>query len=109
MLSTSTMLLLLAISAFQVAGGCAIGYWLRSRKRSMSKTSDALTATLGDALRQLQSLADHIGTEAVGHADQVKAVAASLEGAVAADVDQLHQVLLEGMTQIGVANSRLQS
>lgn len=109
MLSTSTMLLLLGISAFQVAGGCAIGYWLRSRKRSMSKTSDALTATLGDALRQLQTLADHIGTEAVGHADQVKAVAASLEGAAAADVDQLHQVLIEGMTQIAGANSRLQS
>ena len=109
MLSTSTMLLLLGISAFQVAGGCAVGYWLRSRRRSVSQTSDVLTARLTDALKQLQTLADDIGTEAVGHAEQVKAVAQSLSSAAEADVDQLHQALLEGMTQIATANSRLQS
>ena len=109
MLSTSTMLLLLGISAFQVAGGCAVGYWLRSRRRSVSQTSDVLTARLTDALKQLQTLADDIGTEAVGHAEQVKAVAQSLSNAAEADVDKLHQALIEGMTQIATANSRLQS
>ncbi|MGC3965850.1 MAG: GGDEF domain-containing protein [Pirellulales bacterium] len=103
------MLLLLGISAFQVAGGCAIGYWLHSRKRNMLQTSDALTARLTDALKQIQTLADDVGAEAIGHAEQVRAVAVSLQGAAEGDVDQLHQVLLEGMTQIAGANSRLQA
>lgn len=109
MLSTSTILSLLGISAMQVVAGLSVGYWLRSRRMAVSKTSDALTRRLTDALGRIQTLADDFGAEAIDHVEQVKAVARTLNDAAEADIGQLHQALLEGMSQIVTANSRLQT
>ena len=81
MLSTSTILSLLGISAMQVVAGLSVGYWLRSRRMAVSKTSDALTRRLTDALGRIQTLADDFGAEAIDHVEQVKAVARTLNDA----------------------------
>lgn len=109
MFSTSTILLLCVISSIQVTIGLAAGWWLRSARRTKKNTSEALSRALADALGKLQTIADDMGHGAFQHAEQVEAVGRRLDGVAEADVDQLHQALVDGMTTIASANTQLQS
>jgi diguanylate cyclase len=109
MLSTSTILLLSVISAIQVTLGLGFGWWLRSIRRTNANTSEALSRRLAEALGKLQTIADDMGHGAFAHAEQVEAVGRKLDDVAEADVDLLHQALVDGMTEIVTANSQLQS
>lgn len=109
MLSTSTIVLLSIISAIQVAIGLGFGWWLRSTRRTNANTSEALSRKLAEALGKLQSIADDMGHGAFHHAEQVEAVGRRIDGVAEADVDLLHQALVDGMTEIVSANTQLQS
>ncbi|MCE9603590.1 MAG: GGDEF domain-containing protein [Planctomycetia bacterium] len=109
MLSTSTILLLCGISAFQVTIGLCVGWWLRSARRTRTNTSEVLSRRLTEALGKLQNIADDMGHGAFHHAEQVEAVGRRLDTVAEDDVEELHQALVDGMTEIVTANTHLQT
>lgn len=106
--SASTIGLLLGLSALQVCGGFLVGWWLRSWRRSSTRANEALAKRLNDALVRLQTIAGDISLDATQHAQEVRAVNLRIGSTAADDVEQLHQVLVDGMSQIIAANDRLQ-
>lgn len=108
MLSASTLVWLLGISALQVVGGVAVGWWLRSTNKIANNTADVLQKRLTEALSRVQRLAGTMSVDASQHAEQVEAAGKRIHAA-SGNVEQLHQALLDGMTQILAANDRLQT
>lgn len=108
MLTSSTLIWLLAISAFQVIGGMVVGWWLHSSKKEDSN-HEILGRRLTDALGRLQSLAGDMCNHTSQHAEQVVAVEQQLHVAAQGDIEHLHNALLSGMSNIMESNKRLQS
>lgn len=109
MLSSSTLMWLLGISAFQVLGGIAAGWWLHATKRAATQNNEILGKRLTDALARLQTLAGDMSVDASQHAEQVAAVGRKINAAADGDVEQLHEVLVSGMSNIMESNRRLQT
>jgi diguanylate cyclase len=108
MLSASTLVWLLGISALQVVGGVAVGWWLRSTNKIANNTAEVLQRRLTEALSRVQRLAGTMSADASQHAEQVEAAGKRIHAA-SGNVEQLHHALLDGMSQILAANDRLQT
>lgn len=108
MLTSSTLLWFLAISALQVAGGVACGWWLGSSRRSDPNLNQAaLSRRLADALARVQQLAGNVSSGACEHRRQVEAVHQSLNLASHGDVANLHEAMADGLAKILHSNERL--
>lgn len=108
MLTSTTLIWLLAISAFQVLAGIVFGWWLHGSKKG-DTNHEILGRRLTDALGRLQSLAGDMCNHTSQHAEQVVAVEQQLTAAAQGDIEQLHNALLSGMSNIMESNKRLQT
>jgi diguanylate cyclase len=108
MLTSSTWLWFLGISALQVAGGVVFGWWLGSVRRSDPDLNHiALSRRLADALARVQQLAGNVSSGAVTHRREVEAVQQNLSRASQGDAGELQQAMAAGLAQILHSNERL--